>query len=116
MSHITTPARPGLLCRGAPVRDSDGFSGIIVSDPWEEADGTQIVSVGGGLANGLRQTNALTLDLLDPVGLLIALRYLHGIGKPLEGVRYLPLEVAAPVVQAHFALIAAGGEIGRAHV
>ena len=110
VTPITTPAVKGLLCRGAPVQDTGGFFGVLVSEPWEEADGTQIVSVGGGLASGLRQTKDLSLDLLDPVGLDIALRYLHQQGKPLEWARYLPLEVAAQLVQGHLALIAAGGE------
>ena len=98
------------LCRGAPVQDTGGFFGVLVSEPWEEADGTQIVSVGGGLASGLRQTKDLSLDLLDPVGLDIALRYLHLQNRPLEWARYLDLPVAARLVQGHLAMIAAGGE------
>ena len=104
MSHITTPAVEGLLCRGAPVVLYNGRNDIVQEVGALRA---QLAEWGYPV-----EYENLTLRLDDPdgVGLLVALRYLHLQNRPLEWARYLPLEVAAPVVQAHLALIAAGGE------
>ena len=106
MSHITTPAVEGLLCRGAPIK-SRGLNAVIMF-----VEGEQAYALGDFVA-GTQKIADLHLLLSDPVGLDIALRYLHRINKPLEWARYLDLPVAARLVQAHLAMIA---EIGRAHV
>jgi hypothetical protein len=103
MIPITTPAVEGLLCRGAPIK-SRGLNAVIMF-----VEGEQAYALGDFVA-GTQKIADLHLLLSDPVGLDIALRYLHLQNRPLEWARYLPLEVAATLVQAHLASVAAGGE------
>ena len=104
MIPITTPAVEGLLCRGAPVVLYNGRNDIVQEVGILRA---QLAEWGYPV-----EYENLTLRLDDPdgVGLLVALRYLHLQNRPLEWARYLPLEVTARLVQAHLAMIAAGGE------